>query len=170
AAAASPSGSDIRSDLFDLKGITDALASCCPGTTPDCRNIALMVSAFRSIGGPVDSFLTELSRGALILNVESHANRKLIAHEQIFFTDYGDMDRVSNVGRPFFYMMWVCHANEFPDAPAGTDLDPVDSFGEQWLLLPDRGAIGGVGSTGFERIDTNHAMNNFMADAFYTTP
>ncbi|TMQ47529.1 MAG: hypothetical protein E6K71_09645 [Candidatus Eisenbacteria bacterium] len=170
ATAASASGSDIHSELFDLKGITDALASCCQ-TTPDCRSLTGMVLAIRSGGGaPLDSFFTQLARGSLIFNAEAHANRRLIAHEQIFNMDYGDLNRIANVGRPFFYMVWGCHANQFPDAPSANDIDSTDSFAEQWVMMPDRGAIGGLGSTAYEILDTNAAMNGYVADAFYTTP
>ena len=37
-------------------------------------------------------------------------------------------------------------------------------------MMPDRGAIGGLGSTAYEILDTNAAMNGYVADAFYTTP
>jgi hypothetical protein len=172
AAASSASGSDIQTVPFNLKGITDILAPCCPGSSPDCRSLSLMVSAFRAAGGPVDSFLSELAKGQLIFNVQAHANRELIAHERIYNPKvYGDLARIGNVGRPFFYMVWGCHANQFPDAPAGVaDIDSIDAIGEQWMMLPDRGAIGGLGSTGYELIDTNYAMNTFVADAFYSTP
>jgi len=166
---ASASGRDIATQFFDLKGFTDPLSVLC-GAGPGCRNLQCVVNAFHRIGGAVDSFQIELARSAFLLNVESHANRKLIAHEQIYNDINGDLPRISNVGRPYFYAIWGCHANQFPDAPSGTQVDTVDSFGEEWINLPDRGAIGGLGSTGFEYIDTNHAMNNFFADALYSTP
>jgi len=168
--AASASGSDVHSDLFDLKGITDALASCCPGSSPDCRNITYMINACRMTGGPADSFQTQLARGFLIFNAEAHANRQLMTHEHIFDITYGDMARIGNVGRPFFHMVWGCHASQFADAPFGAAVDSVDAFTEQWVMMPDRGAIGGLGSSAYEILDTNAAMNGYMAEAFYKTP
>ncbi len=167
--AASASGQDVTNQFFDLSGFTNALSAACT-TSPGCRDITCMVGGFRSIGGAVDSFQIEVARSALILNVEGHANRKLIAHEQIYSDLLGDLSRISNVGRPFFYAIWGCHANQFPDAQSGAQVDSVDSFGEEWTNLPDRGAIGGLGSTGFEFINTNHVMNQFLANAFYSTP
>lgn len=170
--AASASGSDISSVFFDLKYFTDPLATTCAvPSNPGCRLAFCIVNAFRTIGGAVDSFQAELAKGQLIFNAQAHANRKLIAHEHIFDIDYGDISRISNVGRPYFYMVWGCHANQFADAPSGAGgIDAIDAFGEQFVMLPDRGAIGGLGSTAFELIDTNANMNGYVADAFYSTP
>jgi hypothetical protein len=172
AAAASPSGADITSVLFDLKYFTDRLATICNDpANPGCRTFNCVQFQFRRIGNAVDSLQTELAKGQLIFNVQAHANRKLIAHEHVFDIDQGDMSRISNLGRPFFYMVWGCHANQFADAPGGiADIDPVGSFGEQFVMLPDRGAIGGLGSTAYEIIDTNANMNGYVADALYSTP
>jgi hypothetical protein len=170
--ASSASGGDIRSVFFDLKYFTDQLATTCPDpANPGCRSLPCVVSAFRMFGGAVDSFQTELAKGQLFFNAQAHANRKLIAHEHIFDIDYGDIPRISNVGRPFFYMVWGCHANQFADAPSGSgSIDPIGSFGEQFVMFPDRGAIGGLGSTAYELIDTNANMNGYVADALYSTP
>ncbi len=178
AANSSASGTDIVSEFFDLAPLTDRLAAIwTPGTScpiPDplntgCRKLLCVINALRSFGGGEDSFFTELNKGSLIFNVEAHANRYLIAHEQIYDPrDFGDLSRVANVGRPNFYMVWGCHANQFADGPAGDGIDSTDAIGEQWVMLPDRGSIGGLGSTAYELIDTNAAMNSFMADAFYT--
>ena len=172
AAAASASGSDIASELFDLKYFTDQMACDLPGN-PNCRDIQNCVLLhMRDPGGAVDSFFTEYNRGNLLVNIQSHANRKLIAHEYLYYPDLaGDLARIANFDRPNLYMIWGCHANQFPDAPTSLgDIDPVDAIGEQWMMLPSSGSIGGLASTAFEIIDTNAAMNGFVADAFYTTP
>jgi len=170
---ASASGSDIATEFFDLQGLTDQHAvACADNINPGCRNLQCIVNALRSVGGGVDSFFNELARGQLIFNIEAHANRYLIAHEQIYDPrDWGDLSRLANFGRPNFYMMWGCHANQFPDGPFGAgDIDSMDAIGEQWVMAPSAGSIGGLGSAAFEIIDTNAAMNGFMADAFYSTP
>lgn len=171
--AASASGSDIASELFNLDGITDQFAvSCADNANPGCRKLQCVVNALRSVGGGVDSFFNEWGKGQLIFNIEAHANRYLIAHEQIYDPrDWGDLSRVANFGRPNFYMVWGCHANQFPDGPLGAgDIDSLDAIGEQWIMLPSAGSIGGLGSTAFEILDTNANMNIFAADAFYSTP
>ncbi len=172
AAAASASGSDINSELFDLKYFTDQMTSCRLPGNPNCRDQSCVQLHVRDPGGAADSFFAEVGKGSLILNIEAHANRKLITHEYIYYPELaGDLGRIANFGRPNFYMVWGCHANQFPDAPTGPgDVDPVDAIGEQWMMLPNAGSIGGLGSTAFEILDTNATMNGFVADAFYTTP
>jgi hypothetical protein len=169
--AASASGSDLVTEFFDLAGLTDRCGTLCDDpVNPGCRKLQEVVGYLRSSGGGKDSFFVELARGSLIFNVQAHANRYLITHEQIYFPrDWGDLSRVANFGRPNFYMVWGCHANQFPDAPA-SPVDSSDAIGEQWMMLPTAGSIGGLGSTGYELIDTNAAMNGFVADAFYSTP
>jgi len=172
-AAGSAPSADIRSDLFNLQYFTDPLATTCvdPLNPLYCRRANCVVDAFRRIGGAVDSFQNDLARGALLLNVQSHANRYLLAHEQIYATREGDLARISNYQRPVLFMVWGCHSNQFPDGPfGGNTTDSTDAIGEQWLMLPDRGSIASLGSSGYELIDTNFAMNGFVADALYTTP
>ena len=179
-AANSQSGQDLRSDFFSLKTYTDALATTCiSGSDPNCRMLGCVTNAFRQNGGAVDQFQSQLGAGALILNVESHANRYLIAHEIIYATTaaYGGPDyvRLSNVDRPVLFLVWGCHANQFPDGPAsyGPALaltDSTDALGEEWLLIPNRGSIGSLGSGGFEFLNTNSVYNLYVADAFFSTP
>ncbi len=169
-AASSASGTDLVSELFDLSYFTNQMTVCnLPG---NCRNQSCVQQHVRDPGGAADSFYAEISKGSLIFNVQAHANRKLIAHEYIYYPELtGDLSRIGNIGRPFFYMVWGCHANQFPDGPTGLgDIDSIDAIGEQWMNLPNAGAIGGLGSSAFELIDTNYAMNTFVADAFYATP
>jgi hypothetical protein len=172
AAAASPSGSDITSELFDVKYFTDQMTDTSLPGFPGCRNMSLVQLHMRDPGGACDSFFTELNKGSLILNIQSHANRKLLAHEYLYYPEQGlgDLSRIANSGRPNLYMIWGCHANQFPDAQNGSQIDPVDAIGEQWMMLPNAGSIGGLASTAFELIDTNYAMNGFVADALYSTP
>jgi len=171
--AASPSGSDLITVNLHLKDFTDQVAvTCTDPANAGCRKLQCVLDATRTNGGAADSFYTEYNKGNLIFNVEAHANRLLLTHEQIYFPlATGDLARLSNVGKPNFYMIWGCHVNQFPDAAIGNgDIDPTDAIGEQWMMLANAGSIGGLGSTAFEIIDTNAKMNGFMADAFYSTP
>jgi peptidase C25-like protein/flagellar hook capping protein FlgD len=174
-AAASQSGQDLRSDFFDLKTYSDPLATTCQsGADPNCRLQFCVDTAFRVNGGAVDQFHAQLGPGALILNVEAHANRYLIAHELIYATTpafFGpDYPRLTNYNRPAFFMVWGCHANQFADGPSQPLSDSLDALGEEWLLLPNRGSIGSLGSSAYEFLNTNSTYNHYIADAFFTTP
>jgi hypothetical protein len=172
AADSSASGDDIVSELLDLKYFTDQMTNCPLPGNPNCRDQLCVQNHMHDSGGARDSFYAEIAKGCLILNIQAHANRKLITHEWVYYPElFGDLSRVGNIGRPNFYMIWGCHANQFPDGPIGpADIDPIDAIGEQWVMLPTAGSIGGLASTAFEYIDTNYAMNTFVADAFYSTP
>lgn len=175
AAVLSQSGQDLQSDFFDLKTYTDPLAaSCVSGSDPSCRNQGCVINAFRLPGGAVDQFHSRLGPGALILNVEAHANRYLIAHEFIYATTPAfqgpDYPKLSNINRPALLMIWGCHANQFPDGPSASLTDSTDALGEEWLLLADRGSIGSLGSSAFEFLNTNSSYNLSVADAFFTSP
>jgi peptidase C25-like protein/flagellar hook capping protein FlgD len=176
-ALASQSGQDLQSDFFDLKTYSDQLATTCQsGPDPTCRDLNCVFNHFRMTGGAVDQFHSQLGPGALIVNVQAHANRYLIAHERIYATisGYGgpDFDKLSNFNRPAFFMVWGCHANQFTDGPllSSGGIDSVDALGEEWLLLPNRGSIGSLGSSAYEFLDSNSAYNHFVAEAFFTTP
>ena len=175
-AAASQSGRDLTPIFFDLKTYSDPLAATCQ-STPGCRNPGCVINAFRQPNSAVEQFHAQLTPGALFLNVQAHANRYLLAHEIIFCTDpsrcvsSNDYDLMSNVNRPVIFMVWGCHANQFPDGPfAGSFVDSLDAIGEQWLLLPNKGSIASVGSSGYEFLNTNDVYNLYVADALFSIP
>jgi hypothetical protein len=179
-AAASASGQDLVSQFFDLKTYSDPLAASCVNPIDSaCRLPYCIVNGFRVTDGAVDRFQDALAQGALILNVQSHANRYLIAHEMIFCSgspmvpcpSFSDMDLIGNTNRPVYLMVWGCHANQFPDGPVGGgSIDSTDAFGEQWVLQPSRAAIASLGSTAYEFLNTNSIYNLYVGDAFYKTP
>jgi hypothetical protein len=169
--AQSVGGVDIRSDFFDLKTYTDAV----PPSSGSCKILSTVKSALVVNGGGYGALLAQINQGGLIFNVESHANRYLVAHEDVLCTGVNcgspnTPDRIQNVNRPFYLMVWGCHSNQFPDGPQGGNVDSSDAMGEIWLQLPDRGSVGSFGSTGYEFLNTNAAYNTMVADAFYTTP
>jgi hypothetical protein len=177
-AAASASGQDVRSDFFDLKTYSDPVPTFVDPFGNTCRNLTDVKNAFAAPGGCYDQLIAQAAQGGLILNVQAHANRFLIAHEEIFcgaplycsspFTT----DRIANAGKPFLFLVWGCHSNQFPDYPligSGT-IDSTDAIGEQWLLRPGSGSIGSVGSSAFELLDTNAAYNGFIAQTLYSQP
>lgn len=172
-ASASQSGQDITSNFYDLKSFTDPVPAFDDGFGNLCKNLNNVKTVLNDPGGGYDELATRIGPGSLIINFEAHANRYLITHEEIYCTRCGTgigPDRLTNYGRPAFLMVWGCHANQFPDGPAAPSIDSTDAIGEQWLLLPDRGSIGSLGSSGYEYLDNNANYNSFVADAFFTTP
>jgi len=179
---ASASGQDIANDFYDLKTFTDPVPTISDGFGNVCRRPLDVQTQLNQPGGGYDVFASDISLGSLLINVEMHANRYLLAHEQVYcvgspfcFSPVGP-DRVQNVGKPTFLMVWGCHANQFPDGPidAGVNggiTDSTRSIGEQWLFLDSgRGSIASLGSTAFEYLETNSTYNLYVADAFYTFP
>jgi len=175
-ANASQSGQDISSIFYDLKVFTDPVPTFDDGLGNTCRNLTTVKNVLAAPGGAYDVLGTEISEGNLIVNFEAHANRYLIAHEEIYcgtpFRCASPMgpDRVLNYGRPSLLMVWGCHANQFPDGPATPFSDSTEAIGEQWLLLPTTGSIGSVGSSGYEYLNNNANYNQYIAEAFFTTP
>lgn len=182
--AQSPAGSDLAVDAYDLKTYTDAV-------TPDvfgCKSIAAVAANLAQTNGGYDALISQINPGELILNIESHGNRYLVAHETILYngspifqgvSQKNGPDRIQNVERPSFLMIWACHTNQFADGPlvarlnfgnGDVSVDSLDALGEQWLLMPDRGSIASLGSTAFEFLTSNHNFNNLTTRAFYDTP
>ncbi len=175
-ANASQSGQDLTSNFYDLKFFTDPLPTFDDGFGNLCRNLQNVKTALDAPGGGYDQMGIQIGLGSLIVNFEAHANRYLIAHEEIYCATPTRCaapigpDRLVNYGRPCMLMVWGCHANQFPDGPATPLSDSTDALGEQWLLLPNTGSIGSLGSSGYEYLNTNSNYNSFVADAFFTTP
>ncbi len=168
---------DIETEQFRLATYTDPLGVPCPSAQgATCRDIGCVQEGLRGTTNGAQAFQNRVAGGALILNVQAHANRYLIAHELIFcgprFCRYsGDVADIANVNRPSFLMVWGCHANQFADGPLGDgSLDSTDAIGELWFNLPDRGAIASLGSSAYEVLETNAAYNQLVAKAFYGTP
>ena len=171
--AQSPGGVDIRSDFFNLKTYTDAVPA--PGGCKDANAVRTVLVT----DGGYDALMSNITQGGLILNMETHANRYLVSHEQVlcsgntvFCTGPNDPSRVQNVDKPFYMMVWACHANQFPDGPlsGSSTVDSTDAIGEMWILLPSRGAIATFGSSAYEFLETNYQYNRFVAESFYSTP
>jgi hypothetical protein len=109
----------------------------------------------RPIVSPV--FLDSLSQGYLMAVVQSHANRGQVAHELILKTAGGghDQDYLTNVNRPFFWMLFGCHGNEFAAYNEGKS-NVGDCLGEHLLFADDnRGAVASYASDGFEFLFPN---------------
>ena len=109
----------------------------------------------RPIVSPV--FIDSLSKGYLLVAVQSHANRGQVAHEFILKTSGGghDADLLTNVDKPFLWMLFGCHGNAFAAFNEGKS-GAGDCIGEQLLFADaNRGAVASYASDGYEFLDAN---------------
>ncbi|HEU4725517.1 MAG TPA: C25 family cysteine peptidase, partial [Candidatus Eisenbacteria bacterium] len=170
-----PGTSDLQATYYNLSEFTDAIGPFCPGPGgANCRQLQCVQDQLRTTGGANSLFQNAVAGGSLILNFEGHANRYLMAHENLFCSRCGgiaDVPDIANVGRTPFMMVWGCHANQFADGPQGGGRpDSLDAIGELWLNLPDRGSIASLGSSAYEVLETNAAYNLLVGKAFFSTP
>lgn len=109
----------------------------------------------RPIVAPV--FIDSLSQGYLWASIQSHANRGQLCHELIFKTAAGghDQDFLTNANRPFFWVLFGCHGNEFA-AYNEERINVGDCLGEHLLFADgNRGAVASYASDGFEYLFPN---------------
>jgi len=102
-------------------------------------------------------FADSLSQGCLLAAVQSHANRGQVCHEMILKTSGGshDVDDLTNVDMPFFWMLFGCHGNTFSFFKEGKTF-VGDCIGEHLLFADDnRGAAASYASEGFEYLNPN---------------
>ena len=174
-AQSSHGGIDMQSRLWNLRDFTDAI----PPNASDCKSLQDVLNRLVAPNNAYDSFVSEVAAGSLILNVQSHANRYLIAHETIYCNgsifcsgSSPGPDRIQNVGKPAWFQVWGCHGNQFADGPVffSTSFDSSEAIGEQWLFMDNRGSIASTGSSGYEYLHTNRAYNLLVARATFTRP
>ncbi|HEX7078965.1 MAG TPA: C25 family cysteine peptidase [Candidatus Eisenbacteria bacterium] len=166
-------GVDLQNDFFDLHTYTDPVPA--PG---GCRSLTAVKSQLSSFGG-YDSLIAAIDRGGLVFNLETHANRYLVAHEDVLCSentlqcpDPNSPDKVGNFGKPYFFMVWGCHASAFSDAvnTGSNTTDSTQAINEVWTMMPDQGAIASYGSSGYEYLQTNAVYNAEVGRALYLTP
>ena len=131
----------------------------------------------RDFTGP--QLRTDLAAGALILNFQGHGNASLLAHEYIWTALGGDqsVDFMFNEGKPYFFLSFSCHVNQFSGIHEGT---AGDALGETMVIGPQnppRPAAGGIASyasTNYELLPTdpsgqNH-LNTWLFMALFVDP
>jgi hypothetical protein len=136
-------------------------------------------------GGSVvrDLLLQAMGRGHLIVTYTGHANGRLMSHEYIFrhaaLSGREDISLLSNLGRPFLYMGFGCHLNEFAAFNEGL-FGKGDGIGENlltWGYDPpttgaedDRAGIGSIASSGYEWIPTSDVLCLSLMRSFFESP
>jgi hypothetical protein len=115
-----------------------------------------------------------MSRGHLFVSYNGHANARLMTHEYIFrhslLTTRQDCNQLGNLGRPFVFMGYGCHLAEFSAVDEGSPTRG-DAIPENMMFLyPDRGAIAGIASTGYEWLNWTDRYNLAVVEAFFKNP
>ncbi len=118
-----------------------------------------------------------LNEGVLLFQFQGHGHRKVMSHEYIVDDGqyvngayrYDFQDRLTNSGRPFILATFGCHFADFSQT-AENDIIEQESLVEKALLLPDRGAIAGMGPVGFEEYRVARAYQAVLADVFFDSP
>ncbi len=114
-----------------------------------------------------------LNQGRLWWNFQGHANQYILSHESIYLNGAFDDDKqyLNNVGKPFLFTAFSCHANGFAAAREEA-LGP--SIGEDLVMLPDRGAIAAWASAGYEILPTpverSEHLNTRLARQLFADP
>lgn len=125
-----------------------------PGNCPDQVAAQLYV---RNNTRPL--WLETSSRGHLVHFYSGHGNKFVLASEYLVefngaFSDPNNrtVEQLTNFGKPFVFVGLGCHLNEFEHYQEG---DSEAAIAEKMVLLPGRGAIASIASTGYEVVDTN---------------
>jgi hypothetical protein len=118
-----------------------------------------------------------LNEGVLMFQFQGHGNRSVMAHEYIVADGVymgggayrNDVSQqLSNAGRPFLVATFGCHFADFSQTEENA-LDWQESLVEKMVLLPDGGAIAGLGPVGYEEYRIARAYQKTLADVMFDT-
>lgn len=93
----------------------------------------------------------KLNAGVLWWNFQGHANEYVLTHENLYVNS-GDVPSsddkfmFANVGKPFLFSAFSCHANMFARDNGGPGTPLGGCLGEDMLTLPVTGGAGGAGA------------------------
>ncbi len=139
----------------------DATYDTCRGvpTQSHARNWADAQAYGHAFVSPL--VLARLNAGVLWWNYQGHANQYVIAHENLYVngTSFDDRNLLTNVDRPFLFSGFSCHPNGFAAAEE-LEGNKGPSFGEDLVMLSDRGAIASWASSGYEILPSQFATEH----------
>lgn len=112
-------------------------------------------------------FRTALNGGALVVNFQGHGSATVLAHETLFQSlgSAQDIDFVFNEGKPFFFLSFSCHVNQFSRM---TEKIVGDGLGENMIIGPQNpprpaaGAVASYASTNFELLPSDATGRNHL--------
>jgi|GEM_PF-1472366 len=142
----------------------------CPADNRTCQASASAAQAeARRTATP--AWVQKSSEGHLFQIFSGHANSAVMATE-LFVEFRGDRlspdaritDQLTNYGKPFIFIGVACHLNEFESYNEG---NTKHCLSESMLLLPNRGAIASIASTGFEWLPSNKGVELYLGRALF---
>lgn len=108
-----------------------------------------------------EALADSVGEGALFFALQSHANRAVVADEQIITRGVPFKPAYHNDGKPFVFFGFGCHLNEF--GVVGENAMPFgDAIGELYVTVPNNAAIASYASTGFEFLRENNRFHENM--------
>ncbi len=162
---------DFRCEHLRMSALLDTVAALGRGAgNPDCPDVTRTRDYVKARIAPL--WIAESSRGHLFQSFSGHSSRVKLGTEGFVefngaFTSPANRDpeQLTNVGRPFVFLGIGCHVNEFEYfGEAVTE----HSIGEAMVLLPNRGAIASIGSTGYELVALNRPLQVYLNRALFT--
>lgn len=118
-------------------------------------------------------FQNMVSRGYLYVVFQSHGNRSLAAHEEIWQEQPGgrsDSAQLQNVEKPFLFFGFGCHFAQFSNSDEAS-FGRGDCLSEKMLFLDQgRGAVAAIASTGFEWLNANDLFQIAMMRSWFVDP
>jgi len=143
------------------------------GGTDTCRtNTTTFITRARATATP--DLFSRLNAGRMWWSYQGHANEYVMSHERFYDNQGGidDKSRFTNDGRPFFFTGFSCHPNSFGRVRGGNDPTFGPAWGEELVLLPNRGAIASFASVGYEQLpaDATRHLNVYLAQSMFVNP
>ncbi|MEZ4386497.1 MAG: C25 family cysteine peptidase [Candidatus Krumholzibacteriia bacterium] len=125
--------------------------------------------------GATTSLINALNAGATLAHYQGHANHYVMAHENWLLdsriNNYRfDLDRITNVGRPWLFCGMGCHLGDFIQNVAGPNGNTEPGLGEKLLFLIEGGAVAVYASSGYEFLSTNKTFSEVFIDVLAISP
>jgi len=164
----------LREKLLPLNRPVPGDPSLCMPLVPDLSNSRAYVESYT---GP--QLRTDLADGCLVFNYQGHGSARVLAHESLWQALRGvqDVDFVFNEGKPYFFLSFSCHVNQFSlwvERQAGESLGESMIVGPLNPPRPSAGAIGSYASTNYELLPSDRTgrnqLNNWLFRAMFVDP
>ncbi len=112
-----------------------------------------------------EALADSIGAGALFFALQSHANRAVVADEQIITRGLPFKPLFHNDGKPFVFFGLGCHLNEF--GVVGEGETGGDAIGELYVTVPSNAAVASYASAGFEFLRENNRFHENMWRAIF---